>query len=309
MLEQRKELGIIGQVRELHMSPGHEAAAGRFEATVAICFANAREVLPDMIRSLREQEGAPPFELLLVSNATTDDTVAVALREASGMPVRVVECESAGYDSNGRNVSVQEAAAEKVLFLDSDDAVDRRYVAAMSAALDTHPLVTGSWVVGARGDGLPDLGEGMVVPLPFDHQGWTYAPAGTLGMRRTVPAEIGGFDPALAYTANNEWCFRAYASGYPITTVPGALVRYRMRGTAAAAFRQRFRWGMLSVAASKAASAYGLPRKRGLRRFGAYWRLAKAMLRRRDWRDFAGLLGQTAGHAVGAVRFRHFDLG
>jgi glycosyltransferase involved in cell wall biosynthesis len=310
MLDRRRQFGVIGSVRELHRSPEH--AGGRFEATAAISYANARPFIADTIRSLRRQEGAPPFELLLVTNATTDGTTEVAMREAAGMPFRVVECESAGYDSNARNVSMREAASGKVLLLDADDAVNARYVSAMCSALDRHALVTAQWVFGGHGDSLPDEATGRVVPLPFEHRGWTYGPAGTIGLRRSLYDAIGGFDHSLAFCANNEWCFRAYAQGERMAAVPDALLLYRRRGTAADTFRQMYRWGASSVAAIKIASAYGLPENKGLRHFAVYWRLAKAATRirdRRDARDFAGLVGQAVGHVVGSVKHRYFFLG
>ncbi|WP_432491951.1 glycosyltransferase [Kineococcus gypseus] len=307
---------VVGEVRELHRSPEH-LAAERFEVSVTVCFASNRDTLGETIASLQRQRDAPPFELLLVSNATHDDSVQVALEAARGLPVRVVECVSAGYDSNARNVCMVESAAGKTLFLDSDDTVNEDYVAAMSAALDTSSMVTAVWDVRSINAGrFPELaGAPAADPSrwPFRHQGWTFAPGGTLGFRREVPERIGGFDRTLLFGANNEWCFRAFAAGHPITAVPAAVVHYRLRPQARQALRQRYRWGASEVAAAKAAEGYGMPRRTGLRAAGAGTcaRLLRRLATVRgsyDWYDFLSMLGQAAGHVTGSVRHRRLDL-
>lgn len=100
---------INGDVRQLHRSPEHRAATS-FTATVAISFANGSATLGETLTALAAQQDAPDFEVLLVSNATTDDSVAVAHRHSHGLAVRMVECESVGYDAKTRNVSMVEAA-------------------------------------------------------------------------------------------------------------------------------------------------------------------------------------------------------
>lgn len=279
--------------------------------TVAVCFASSSGTLAETLVSIASQQDAPPFELLLVSNATTDDSVSVARRYSEGLPVRIVECVSVGYDANARNVAMVEAAADCILFVDADDTVDARYVVSMAAALEHAPLVSAVWELTRLNAGLVPAGATTV--LPFNQQGWTYAPAGTLGLRREVPQRIGGFDPALQYAANNEWCFRAFAAGYAIQAAEGAVVHYRLRGSAPAVLRQRYRWAVWEVAANAAATRHGLP-ARGLLRalgLGTWYGLLVAALRLRgrgDWLHLVGLVGRAAGRLVGTLRFRRLDL-
>ncbi|EYR62948.1 hypothetical protein N866_04075 [Actinotalea ferrariae CF5-4] len=308
---------VVGSVTELYRSPEHDAAAGTFEVTVAVCFASSRDTLAATISSLRDQVDAPTFELLLVSNATTDDSVEVARAAARGLPTRIVECRSAGYDSNARNVSMVEAAADKILFVDSDDLVDAVYVGVMSSALDRAPIVTSVWSLERLNAGrFPELHRMPGTDTsrwPFRYQGWTFAPAGTLGFRREVPATVGGFDPELTYGANNEWCFRAYAAGYELVVVPEAVLHYRLRPSTRETIRQRYRWGVAEVAAAKAAAQYGLPPRTGARALGlgTYSRLLLRLVRIRtayDWFDFLSTTAAAAGHVTGSVRYRRLDL-
>ncbi|NAZ75171.1 glycosyltransferase [Kineococcus sp. T13] len=315
-MQQLEKVRIDGDVRELHRSPEHLAAGGDFEVTVAISFASSRDTLGETVASLHEQVGAPRFEVLLVSNGTTDDSVEVARAAAAGLPTRVVECRSSGYDSNARNVSMVEAAGDKVLFLDADDTVGATYVAAMAAALDTSPIVTAVWdLQRLNGRRWPELQRRPADPgdWPMRQQGWTYAPAGTLGFRREVPRAVGGFDPGLTFAANNEWCFRAYAAGFEIALAPGAVVHYRLRSQGVQALRQRYRWGVSEVAAAKAAQAYGFPPRTGLRALGVGTaaRLLKRLPGVRSGYgryDLLSALGHAAGRVSGSVKHRSLDL-
>lgn len=126
--------------------------------------------------------------------------------EASrGLCVRIVECESRGCNVKARNVSILEAATNKILLMDADDLASPTYVASMSAALDRTPLVTGVWSLARlNGDifpGLPDYDPASPDAWPLRYKGWAYAPTGTLGMRREVPERIGGFRPDLLWRA------------------------------------------------------------------------------------------------------------
>ena len=310
---------VVGAIIELHRSPEHVTMVTDFEVTVAISFASSRDTLGETLNSLANQVDAPIFELLLVSNATFDDSVAVAKSAACGMAFRIVECDSAGYDANARNVSIKEASAAKILFLDADDTISSGYVSAMSKALDSSPLVTGIWAIAElNAQRFPELqgrsGSGTdLVDLPFRHQGWTYAPAGSMGMRREVPTAIGGFRTDLDHGANNEWCFRAYAAGFPTVAVPAAIVHYRLRSRMWDNIRQRYRWGSGGVVAQKVAREYGMPRMSLLRAVGGAtaFRLACSLIRMRtrlDVYNFAGLLATAAGSVVGSIRYRHLAL-
>lgn len=299
---------FVGGVETLHRSVEHLAVA-HFDVTVAVCFANSSDTIAETVGSLVHQADAPPFELLLVSNGTSDDSVAIAEAASHGLPVRVIRCDSVGYDSNARNVSMVETAGDKLLFLDADDTVGPDYVATMALALDDAPLVTSMWDTSVLNPDRPRAvaNEGTTTLLPLDKAGWTYAGAGTLGVRREVTSAIGGFDPALRYAANNEWCFRAFAAGFEMVAVPDAFVHVRHRADLWGGVRQRYRWGLWEVAAERVASAYGLPRTSLESTARRYLALARSSLRIRTSQNvFFFLLGlsHATGRTTGSVRFR-----
>jgi glycosyltransferase involved in cell wall biosynthesis len=231
-------LSVVGDIREIYRSPNYDTTQP-FDCTVAICFASHRSTLQDAVNSLVEQKDSPNFELLLVSNNTQDDSVAVAIAAAGLLPVRVIECESAGYAANARNAALISAASDNILFLDADDEAGERYVRSLYEGLLNYPLVTSIWSFKKLNQtNYPDIQDPSPQMMPFHWEEWTFSADGAMGYRRTVPQQIGGFLLDLGPAANNEWCFRAYANGYEIQPIPEAIVHYRLRSTLWRSFQQ-----------------------------------------------------------------------
>jgi glycosyltransferase involved in cell wall biosynthesis len=92
------------------------------EITAVICTHNRASYLERCIRSVLDQKLAgPSFELLVVNNASTDNTPDVCGRFAAGESFRVIDEPVAGL-SRARNRGWQEARGRYVGYLD-DDAV------------------------------------------------------------------------------------------------------------------------------------------------------------------------------------------
>ena len=101
--------------------------------TIALCTHNHADRLARTLEGLR-QIAAPvyPVELLLVDNASSDDTPSILLSEhwrPSGMQVRIVREERLGL-SNARNRAVAEAHGEYLLFMDDDETPDPQWLRA-----------------------------------------------------------------------------------------------------------------------------------------------------------------------------------
>jgi glycosyltransferase involved in cell wall biosynthesis len=241
-------------------------------------------------------------------NGTTDDSVQVAAQATTDLPVRIIECPSVGYDANARNVAIDEARGEVILFVDADDVVADDYVAEMVATLGHADVVTAIWEYGLlNGDQFPELraDDARFETLPFRYNGWPYAPAGTLGVRREVAREIGGFDARLEMGANNDWCFRARAADHDLVAVPSAVVHYRLRRSWGALFRQRYQWGKGEFAAARAAEALTLPDtpSRSPRRARHRdWSAASALTTSYGRYRAVGTAGQLLGWAAGMLR-------
>lgn len=93
-------------------------APSSFACSVIIPAYNVEGVLREAIESLLGQRTSYPFEIIVVDDGSSDGTVAVA--RSYGDAVRVI-CKANGGPSSARNLGVQSASAELILFLDGDD--------------------------------------------------------------------------------------------------------------------------------------------------------------------------------------------
>lgn len=83
------------------------------------------------------------FELILVDNNSTDDTIAVLRhwRDSiadSGMTVKILECATPGA-SAARNIGLAAASATWTMFFDSDDTMRPRHIARAVEAIEANP--------------------------------------------------------------------------------------------------------------------------------------------------------------------------
>lgn len=109
-------------------------------ATVAICTRNRAPVLARALDALSVMD-APAhtgWEILVVDNASTDDTQAVLADFRQRLPVRPVVEAEIGL-SSARNRAVAEARGEYILWIDDDAVVDTGWLTAYLAAFDTWP--------------------------------------------------------------------------------------------------------------------------------------------------------------------------
>ncbi|MDP1792758.1 MAG: glycosyltransferase, partial [Acidimicrobiales bacterium] len=172
-------------------------------ATVAICTHNRAGVLPTVVRSVVHQAD----EVLVVDNASTDDT-AVAVQELiTNYPnVRYVEEPNVGL-SHARNRSLAEAAHEVVVFVDDDAVAEDGLVEAhMAAYQDFRVGATGgrinlAWPKGRRPRWLPHALDGMYAGLELGDDERDLGPSeGPYGANMSVRRDLGrklGFDPSL----------------------------------------------------------------------------------------------------------------
>jgi len=105
--------------------------------SIIICTCNRSQDLSktlEAMRALRRPEGIP-VELLVVDNASTDDTPDVVRAfQLDNIPVRYI-CETKRGLSHARNRGVSEAAGEIILFTDDDVRPPQDWITGMCAPL------------------------------------------------------------------------------------------------------------------------------------------------------------------------------
>lgn len=89
------------------------------EYTVVIPTYNRLDVLPEVLAALQAQQGAPPFEVVVVDDGSSDGTGEWLAAHRGRVPVRVLRQENSG-PAVARNRGVEAARAPWVAFLGDD---------------------------------------------------------------------------------------------------------------------------------------------------------------------------------------------
>jgi glycosyltransferase involved in cell wall biosynthesis len=123
--------------------PMPPAAADQFSVSVIIpCFNHAAS----LNRALKSAAGQShlPTEIIVIDDASSDDSVAVAraFAEQSLVPVRVLALEHNGGPARARNAGWSEAVGGLVAFLDADDAWHPRKLEFQVAIFERDPLLS-----------------------------------------------------------------------------------------------------------------------------------------------------------------------
>lgn len=214
-----------------------EWAVSVVEVSVVIPCHNGARTLDDQLAALAAQSGAPAFEVVVVDNRSTDDSVRVAERWVGRIPhLRVVQAPDRAGAGYARNVGAASAHGATLLFCDSDDVVSDTWVADMVTGLGEVDVASG-WL---SFDMLnpSHLRTGRVekeLPRPFG-----YLPTisgGNLGMRKESFVALGGMDESMPMDEDVDLAWRAAEAGLTVGCV-AALVHYRQRHAPAAVYRQ-----------------------------------------------------------------------
>jgi glycosyltransferase involved in cell wall biosynthesis len=191
------------------------------DVTVVVCTYNRAALLLDALTSLfaLETDGRFAFELLVVDNASTDDTssVVVELAAESPVPFRSVREMVRGVAA-ARNRGVREAAGRWVAFFDDDQVADPRWLAELMAFAGEKvtPCVGGANRLllpnGTPADLAPVcrwmLGETMGGDAPTPAVGRLAPGAGNLLIHKDVFARVGVFDGGLKTAGEDGELFR-----------------------------------------------------------------------------------------------------
>ncbi len=163
------------------------------------------------------------FELIVVDDASTDDTVAVVAAYTDPR-MRLIRRDANGRAAAARNTGIRAATGRYVAFLDSDDSWTPDKLEIQLAALASGPdemraSCTGYFVVA---DGL------TVTKIPtYNHYqklflGCDLSPGSTLVVRRDVYSEVGLNDEAFYRYEDWDWVLR-YTRRFTMGVVPEPL--------------------------------------------------------------------------------------
>ena len=194
---------------------------------------NATAFLDRCLRSL-SRSTFRDYECIVVDDASTDETAAVARR----YDVTLVSLEQNGGPARARNRGAEQAHGEVLVFIDSDVCVHPDTLGRLDAHFRDHPGTDA--VIGSYDDAPADRGFISQYKNLFHHyvhqqsssEGWTFW-AGCGAIRRSVFAQLGGFDESYRRPCveDIELGFRLRAQGRRIDLDPAIQVTHLKRWT------------------------------------------------------------------------------
>lgn len=231
--------------------------ADRLAVSVIIATHNGAGVLPLQLAALETQVGAPPFEVIVVDNRSTDGTSAVVAQWAGRLELRYVYAPDHQGTSYARNVGIAQARADKIAFCNDDDCVGAWWVRQAAASLDEAEFVTGK-VVDLPETAFTDVesvrqlvGDSATYRPPHPEPGFDTYPVlmgGNSALRRALALQLGGFDQRFFPGAeDNDLALRYVRGGGTLLRAPSMIVAARMRGTPAAAAARAFAGGRMHL--------------------------------------------------------------
>jgi glycosyltransferase involved in cell wall biosynthesis len=199
--------------------------------SVVIPTHNRRGLLEETLASLARQSW-PGWEAVVVDDASEDDTWSW-LAGQSDSRLRKVRLETKSERAAARNAGLEAARGDHVLFLDDDDQLPTRALAAHLAAVDRHPQAIAS-IGGYEMFGEPAAaGEVRIVRRaclrPILHDvlfGWM-AVSGQCLFRAGLLRELGGWEGSRIPIEDHVLWLRAAARG-PVALLPEIVLRYRV---------------------------------------------------------------------------------
>jgi GT2 family glycosyltransferase len=279
------------------------------DLSVVIPCLNAAAQLPRQLEAIAQQQWRGTWEVVIADNGSTDDTRRVAESFATKVPrLRVVDASFRRGRHHACNVGARHSAGRSIVFADADDLVGPGYLEAMARGLQT------ASVVAARLDHTLDpewmRGVGSAVQTDALQNGLGFLPFGagaSLGFRKAVFDELGGFREHATFCEDVDLCWRAQLAGYEIAFVPDAVIRYRSRPTLAKMYQQHRNYARRWPLLYREFRSAGMKRRSAREALSDWAAIVRAVPRLRSRTEAARWVrraGRSVGRLEGSVRYR-----
>ena len=272
------------------------------------CF-NAVDTIDAQLEALANQDWSEPWEVIVVDNKSTDDSMGVVKKYREKLPgLRIVDAFARQGQPYALNVGALAADGDALLFCDADDIVGHGWLASMGEALSKHDFVACRMDVERLnahrcGYGNPQAHGVQVLWYPpyLPHAG-----GGTLGVKSSLYDAVGGFDESLPYLHDTDFCFRIQFTGTELHFVPDAVMHIRYRETITGVFRQSFNYAEYNVILFKRYRSSAPEKPHLWRRYLGDWkRLLKSLpslIKSKNRYKLAWDLGRQIGRLKGCIK-------
>ena len=208
-------------------------------------------LLPRLVAALAAQQGAPPFDVVLVDDASDDDTWATisALERSAAVPLRGIRLPAQGGPAAARNAGWRASTGSVVAFTDDDCVPCPTWLRTLVDALADVDI--------AQGMTLPDPEQRDRLG-PFSRTMEVTGPTGyfqtcNVAYRREMLERVGGFDDELRQAGEDiELATRALSAGASTQFCESAVVHHDVRASNLVDhLKATRRWGGIVLAVRK----------------------------------------------------------
>jgi glycosyltransferase involved in cell wall biosynthesis len=218
------------------------------DASVIVCVRNGAKTIDAQLTALAAQECSLRWELVVVDNGSTDQTLEVVEQWRERLPgLRVIHARSRTGLAYARNVGARSAEGEILAFCDADDVADRRWLTALLAGIHTAELVGGRLQLEPLNSemarwwrGLSDDDLCRATALGY----LQYAVGANFAVRRDAFEAVGGCDEAFSVCGDDiDLSWRIQRAGGVLGFRDDAVMHYRLREDLRGLMRQRYFYG------------------------------------------------------------------
>lgn len=222
--------------------------------SIIILSYNTKDLLRSCLHSLQKQVKNLSYEVIIVDNNSSDDSVQMLKKEFPSVTL-VESQENLGF-SKGINLGAAHAKGEFLLFLNSDCEFIQNDLGNMISFLEEHPKVG---VVGGKMEntdgslqrsysnfyGIKDVfimlfGREkieMLMQKSSDLHATDWVSGGYMLIRTALFTKLKGFDEHIfMYTEDMELCFRVKKAGYAVYYFPDSVIRHVGQGSSNRSF-------------------------------------------------------------------------
>lgn len=273
--------------------------------SVVIPCRNTAATLPAQLEALARQT-APPLEVIVADNGSTDATRATAESFRDRLPrLQVVDASDRPGAAYARNVGAAIATGQYVVFCDADDVVDANWLAGLQRALREHDFVASRFEVRQLAGPNDRFQHAQETGLQNVYGFLPHAGGCGLAIRRDVHLAVGGFDPSVRYLEDTDYCWRVQLAGTPLGFAPDAVVHVRLGRPPGSTFIRSYRWAMREVQLYRRYRDKGFPPPDNRSAMRAWLRIPREALGiirgRRSVTGFAWHLGTRVGRLTGML--------